>query len=224
MAYRTFVLGDIHGELEALEQVFALASFDFDKDVLVQIGDLCDRGKSSFEVVELLKQCRQLVLIEGNHDQWLKAYVEFRDPEPDKTWLQQGAMDTLASYAKHGADPVIHQPFYAAQVPYFVDDDRNCFVHGGFDRSLPIAAQQADMLAWNRTMADEMMEAEPGSILATADQFNHVYFGHTPTTYWGETKPITRGGFTNIDTGCGKGGLLTLMDIRSGEYWQSERT
>jgi serine/threonine protein phosphatase 1 len=220
MKQRKMLLGDIHGELEKLEKVFEQSAFDYSNDLLVQIGDICDRGTSSYEVVELLKKCSQLVLIEGNHDQWLKNYISSATRDMDDLWLEQGGMATLKSYSKHGQDPRVHESFYARQVPYYVDENKNCFVHGGFNRHFKIAVQNMEELAWDRELVQQMMTYPPGQKLNTADHFNHVYIGHTPTIYWGETKPITRGGITNIDTGAGKGGKLTIMDIETGEYWQ----
>ncbi|MEO8772165.1 MAG: metallophosphoesterase [Ferruginibacter sp.] len=218
---RKFVLGDIHGELEKLVGVFELSSFDMENDLLIQVGDICDRGKSSYEVVELLMKCKNLILIEGNHDQWLKAYMNSTVRGLDAMWVQQGAKTTLDSYARHHLDPLVHQQFYSRQVPYYVDEANNCFVHGGFNREYKIAEQDMESLAWDRNLVNKMMGCAPGQKLKTADNFNHIYIGHTPTIYWNETKPITRGGVTNIDTGAGKGGMLTMMNVETHEYWQS---
>lgn len=214
-------MGDIHGELEKLESVFSLSAFDFENDMLIQVGDICDRGASSFEVVELLKKCRQLILIEGNHDQWLKDYIDDPTAPFDEMWMQQGGLTTLDSYARNHCRPEVHRSFYAQQLPYYVDAANNCFVHGGFNRRHKIAEQDPKSFAWDRNLVQEMMSCAPGQKLSTADNFNHIYIGHTPTIYWSETKPINKAGITNIDTGSGKGAALTIMDIDTGEYWQS---
>ncbi|MBS1741418.1 MAG: metallophosphoesterase [Bacteroidetes bacterium] len=218
---RKLVLGDIHGELEKLEAVSRKAAFDFDNDLLIQVGDICDRGRSSYEVVEWLKQCKHLVLIEGNHDQWLKAYMKSASKQMEYMWVQQGGKTTLESYALHAVDPVVHESFYDRQVPYYIDEERNVFVHGGFNRHRKIVTQPKDSFAWDRELVQEMMEADAPGKLITADDFKHVYIGHTPTLYWNITVPVTRAGITNIDTGAGKGGKLSMMDVETGEYWQS---
>ncbi|MFT3911739.1 MAG: metallophosphoesterase [Ferruginibacter sp.] len=221
MKGRQMLMGDIHGELDALKTVLERSAFDFDNDLLIQVGDLCDRGHYSYEVVELLKTIKNCILIEGNHDQWIKSYMRSDIRELDDMWMQQGGMATLESYKRNKVDPLVHEQFYAQQVPYYVDDNNNCFVHGGFNRHFKIAIQNMEELAWDRDLVQEMMSCSPGQKLKTADNFNHIYIGHTPTIYWDETKPVTRGGVTNIDTGCGKGGLLTVMDVSTGQYWQS---
>jgi hypothetical protein len=48
-----------------------------------------------------------------------------------------------------------------------------------------------------------------------------VFIGHTPTMYWDKTTPMKAADrIINVDTGSGKGGLLTIMDIHTEEYWQ----
>lgn len=216
---RIMVMGDIHGKLEFLKRVFERSKFDFENDTLIQLGDICDRGEHSFEVVELLKNCRNLILIEGNHDQWFK---EAMSGDEDMFWLKQGGSETLQSYKNNNADIDYHRAFYDSQVRYYIDNANNFFVHGGFDRRLKIADQDSYSFAWDRNLVTEMMACQPGVKLETADNFNHIYIGHTPTTHWGEFAPIVRGGITNMDTGAGKSGFLTIMDLATKECWTGD--
>ena len=51
-----------------------------------------------------------------------------------------------------------------------------------------------------------------------------IFIGHTPVQkLTGEMKPFIneRYHLINIDTGSGKGGVLTLMDMKTKEYWQA---
>ena len=52
--------------------------------------------------------------------------------------------------------------------------------------------------------------------------YNEIYIGHTPTTRLGTDKPLIFNGVANVDTGAGFKGRLTVMDIETKEYWQSE--
>ena len=51
--------------------------------------------------------------------------------------------------------------------------------------------------------------------------FSKVIIGHTPTI---SHKPETVSNVINIDTGSGNGGRLTLMDLNTMEYFQSDFT
>ncbi len=39
---KTFVIGDIHGAYRALRQCLERSTFDFEKDRLICLGDVCD--------------------------------------------------------------------------------------------------------------------------------------------------------------------------------------
>lgn len=219
---RTFVLGDIHGALPQLDQVLERSGIDPKNDRLIQIGDICDRGLFSYEVVEKLKLFSHLILIEGNHDTWLKAYMNGTIGEEYQSWLTYGGKEALNSYKRNKQEPSVHKEFYDQQLPYFIDEQNRCFVHAGFHRSFPIKGQPLEFITFDREMANEMLRAPEDKVLKTADRFSHIFIGHTPTTNFGIYTPITRAGVTNIDTGCGKGFRLTIMDTDSMEYWQSD--
>ena len=80
MAPRTFVVGDIHGDLSALESLLAKLPEMTQDDTLVFLGDYLDRGPSSLQVIERVRGLSatipaKLVTLRGNHeDMWIKCY------------------------------------------------------------------------------------------------------------------------------------------------------
>lgn len=98
---RHFVIGDIHGELNGLKEILKHAKvIDCDDNwsgrdiVLVQTGDVIDRGPHSIECVALLRKLQQqatqaregkVVRLCGNHELWLLQgkfkYANFHHPE-----------------------------------------------------------------------------------------------------------------------------------------------
>ena len=52
--------------------------------------------------------------------------------------------------------------------------------------------------------------------------FNNIFIGHTNTMKWGIDKPLKAANIYNIDTGTSKGGKLTIMDVDSKYFLQSE--
>lgn len=52
--------------------------------------------------------------------------------------------------------------------------------------------------------------------------YNEIYIGHTPTTNYGEIEPMNSLSLWNIDTGSAFTGKLTIMDIDTKQYWQSD--
>ena len=58
-------------------------------------------------------------------------------------------------------------------------------------------------------------------VMTTVENFKEVYIGHTATPKYGHTKPIIKNGFIAMDTGSGKGGLLTMMNVETKEIFQN---
>ena len=52
--------------------------------------------------------------------------------------------------------------------------------------------------------------------------FNEIYIGHTPTLHYNVEIPMQGCNVWNIDTGAAFKGPLTLMDVDSKQFWQSE--
>jgi serine/threonine protein phosphatase 1 len=52
--------------------------------------------------------------------------------------------------------------------------------------------------------------------------YKEIYIGHTPVTRIGKTIPIQKACVWNLDTGAAFKGPLTIMDVDTKEYWQSE--
>ena len=72
---RTLVIGDIHGNYEALNKALELAKFDITKDRIICLGDYVDGWPQSFDVVKRLLEIKNNspfnnIFILGNHDKW----------------------------------------------------------------------------------------------------------------------------------------------------------
>ena len=63
-----FTVGDIHGRYEALIEVLKASKFNYLEDKLILLGDICDGGYNTYEVVEELLKIKNLVFCLGNHD------------------------------------------------------------------------------------------------------------------------------------------------------------
>jgi serine/threonine protein phosphatase 1 len=64
---RDFVLGDIHGAYDLVIQGMRQVNFNRQKDRLLVVGDLIDRGPGSHRVLEFLQQ-PYVHAVRGNHD------------------------------------------------------------------------------------------------------------------------------------------------------------
>lgn len=229
---KTYIIGDVHGMYDKLMACLQAVNFDYENDKLISLGDLVDRGPDSFLVVEELLKIRDLVAIRGNHDAtWRDALLK-EDPLAN-TLYNQGGRQTYQSYLNNCHEtsdgrlivPLSHFNFFVnTQVNYWVDENNNCYVHGGFNRHEPIEGQLEAVLNWDR----DLFLAYRGYLsmknneypFKMKDNFNHIYIGHTPTNYFGSSEPLIYPLITNLDTGCGKSGLLTIMNLETKEYEQ----
>jgi bis(5'-nucleosyl)-tetraphosphatase (symmetrical) len=76
----TWVLGDVHGQLEALTRLFARLGFEPRRDHLWLVGDLVSRGPSSLGVLRWARRWSErlgerMVVVLGNHDLRLLAFA-----------------------------------------------------------------------------------------------------------------------------------------------------
>ncbi len=65
---RDFVVGDIHGIFDVLDQALAAVNFDPTRDRLISVGDLIDRGPLSHTALDYLAK-PWFYAIRGNHEQ-----------------------------------------------------------------------------------------------------------------------------------------------------------
>jgi serine/threonine protein phosphatase 1 len=103
----TFAVGDIHGNLPALEDLLAQLRPEITTgDTVVFLGDYIDRGADSKACVDALLQFNaaspaQTVFLFGNHEEWmLRTARDYRD----HAWLlAMDALPTIESYSTAAA-------------------------------------------------------------------------------------------------------------------------
>src|SRR3989338_5446018 len=93
---KTFVIGDIHGAYKALLQCFERSKFNYTKDRLIALGDVCDGYSQVRECIDELLKIKHLHYIIGNHDLWALDWATKGFNE--RVWLGQGGYNTIKSY------------------------------------------------------------------------------------------------------------------------------
>jgi serine/threonine protein phosphatase 1 len=243
---RTFVMGDIHGTFKALRQCLQQCNFDYDADYLIQLGDITDGYDEVDRCVDELLTIKNLIAIRGNHDAWFNDFIQ--TGEHSGHWDQGGKATALSYLRRAGREPVVrqsgeglqvnllpedvpaaHRNFFAQQRIYYLDDRDNCYVHAGFNRHLPFAGQPDYLYYWDRTLWNDAVAYQgfrnknrktlPFQVLMP---FNHIFIGHTPTLHWKTDVPMHAAHIINLDTGAGHNGKLTIMDLETLKYWQSD--
>ncbi|MEM7297187.1 MAG: metallophosphoesterase [Bacteroidota bacterium] len=225
MAGRVMVMGDIHGNLRAFDQCMERCRFDNDQDVLIQLGDVSDRLPDTALVVERLLNLNNLVAIRGNHDEWVRSWFETNTPDP--SWLVNGGQPTLDSYRRYEGNMDMHKSFFSDQKNYHIDVKGRIFVHGGFTHPKgPAYDLIVSQCLWDRSLWKEaLMGKDLNKRPAILSGFREIYIGHTPTLNWFQEQPMNAFNVWNLDTGAGHpSGRLSIIDIETKEYWQSDPT
>ena len=52
--------------------------------------------------------------------------------------------------------------------------------------------------------------------------YKEIYIGHTPVTKINETVPVNKASVWNVDTGAAFKGKLSIIDVATKEFWQSD--
>jgi len=224
-----FVIGDIHARIDALLECLEYSKFDKEVDTLIVLGDVVDGGYHSKECVDELLTIKNLITIKGNHDDFFIKHMN--EGWSENLWLHQGGVNTIESYGgkaylkgaiyepgnvyKEVVVPVTHQEFFNNMVMYHIHNG-DLFIHGGFISNLGLEKTPDKDKMWDRTLIDYARE---GPI----PNFNRVFVGHTTTqTYGNATIPLKFNNLWMMDTGAGWSGKLTILNVDTEEYWQSD--
>ncbi|OYU82338.1 MAG: serine/threonine protein phosphatase [Flavobacterium sp. BFFFF1] len=227
---RTLVIGDIHGGLRAVEQAFERAGVTV-RDQLIFLGDYVDGWSESPQVLDLLlslQQTHRCIFIRGNHDalllEWLKGNND------NLLWYKHGGEATVKAY-RNVSDQVKleHIGLLEKLENYYLDARNRLFVHAGFTNLNGVAYEYfPKMFFWERTLWETALALDPK--MSRSDPafpkrftlYKEIYIGHTPVTRIGQTVPANRDCVWNVDTGAAFKGPLTVMDVDTKAYWQSD--
>ena len=230
---RILVIGDIHGGLRALHQIMERAKVTAN-DMLIFLGDYVDGWSESPQVINYLIDLgknQNCIFLRGNHDELLLDWLEGNTKNFDeKMWYKHGGEATVLAYSNiSDATKKLHIDFLTGLDNYFLDDQNRLFVHAGFTNMNGIHYEYFPKLFyWDRTLWESALALDP-SISKDSwlyprrlTLYDEVYIGHTPVTRIGETIPVRKACIWNVDTGAAFKGPLTIMDVNSKEFWQSE--
>ncbi len=249
MPHRSFAIGDIHGDLAALRTLLSrLPGLDA-TDSLVFLGDYVDRGPDSAGVVEFLRfqlpalTPARLVFLRGNHEEaWLRVLRQqgwpgYTEPpsngcfECADSWLRRWPKppegDDRAALVHSGGFYPCWVAHWFAALPYWYEDDHAIYVHAGLPMGEdgrwqhPADVKERGKLVWDR---DQRFYTEYVG--------KKVVCGHTVT----RTLPQELSRYTVddhedlfwagcsaylIDTGAGKRGFLTALELPRRQVYES---
>ena len=233
MIQKTFVIGDIHGGLKALFQVLERAKVS-KNDTLIFLGDFVDGWSESPAVLDFLialKEKQNCIFIRGNHDDLLlKWFCKDNEGFDERMWFNHGGEASALSYQNiENSTKEKHIQFLLSLQDYHLDDENRLFIHAGFTNVRGVKHEFFTRLFyWDRTLwetalaMDNQLSKDALTYPNRLKLYKEIYIGHTPVTKIDETIPINKACVWNVDTGAAFQGKLTIMDVDTKEFWQSD--
>ena len=215
---RIFVMSDIHGQYDLFLKM--LDRIDLKReDLLVIIGDICDRGKKSYEIymkcMKMIKLGYNLKFILGNHEDMLledlendypiryeTEYSVFRNSKyfenkDMKDWHEENFLEEIEWLVK-----------WLKNCPLIISGNENIFVHAGLDLKKVLEKQEKETVLWIREefwiMENVELEEYKGK---------NIYFGHTPNINGRISKKTDR--IKGIDCGAFFTHFLGCVEVKS---------
>lgn len=226
---RTLILGDVHGSYKGMLQCFKKSKFDYKKDRLIVLGDVCDGWSQVKECVDELMKIKHLDYILGNHDEWAWMWGRSKGAWTDIIWTSQGGEATKKSYNFEMPDS--HVKFFQNSM-LFLEEDNKIFVHGGIIPAKTLEETHKDVFLWDRELIELANKLDWQWVFSRRTDkkapkpkitdYDEIFIGHTTTKNFKTTEPVHYCEVWDLDTGAGWGGKLTIMDLDTKEYWQSD--
>ncbi len=245
---RTFVIGDIHGELAALDVILGkLPELDVE-DTVVFLGDYVDRGPDSRGVIERVRALpsrtpARIVALRGNHeDKWISCAAD-----ADPGFLLPPGNGCVAMYQSFVGLPVGAE-LDATTIAQFLDvkswlpadvvawmdglqlwyeDEHAIYVHACLEGEGTVwnhpKDSKAESLLWMREK--DFYKGYSGKRLV----FGHTSTKDLPVDHIGPIKKLFddpadvwfRDDLIAIDTGAGKGGWLSAVELPRLKVYES---
>lgn len=210
------VVGDVHGEIRALERAIEWID-DWSGDVIF-VGDYVNRGAHSREVLEALVDLKSILglratFLLGNHDLALLEFIDGASPQP---LLAHGGLTTINSYLGARASnepfsqlrrtfPQSHRQFLR-ELNVFWESTDLVVAHAGIDPEQPSS----------RTRTDLVLGSHPELFDPTLMVPKLVVAGHYVQR---DAQPFISERFVCVDSGCGAvpGAPLSIVTFPSRE-------
>ena len=193
---KTIVVGDVHGCLIELEELLDKCSYRPDKDRLIFVGDLINRGEHSLEVLQLVYALGAECVL-GNHEMALLKRFE----SPSET---RG--DGLSEEIRERASFLIP---WIRSWPFYIEEKRFVVVHAGVVPEYTLEKTPPKILThvryWDRKLRRmDKYSGIPWYRLYEGERL--VIYGH-----WAIKGLAVRSNTIGLDSGCVWGGSLSAL-------------
>ena len=178
-------------------------------------------------LIQLKSKCH-CIFIRGNHDELVLHWLQNNHDNPK--WYNHGGESTVLAYATVSEETKNnHIQFLLSLENYYLDTENRLFIHAGFTNINGITSEHFPrMFYWERTLwetalaLDKTLEKDSPYYPKRFLLYKEIFIGHTPVSRIGKTIPVQMANIWNVDTGAAFKGPLTIMDVDTKEFWQSD--
>lgn len=195
-----FIIGDVHGCYYTFKSMLE-TYWDKENEIVIQLGDLIDRGKNSPQMVEYARDLHtefpdQVLFLKGNHE---FEIIEHFFTEPNKNWLRQCGEETLKQYKAANRD-CLDDVRWLKERPLFYESENVFVSHAGISKATedPFNEDNAYGILWNRSPLKNIGKLQ--------------IIGHTPCD---DPQYDKESNSWNIDTAAAYSGYLTGVKIKT---------
>ena len=212
----TYVMSDLHGMYEKFLEMLNKIKFR-EKDELYIAGDILDRGEKPLEILDYIREHKNIHLLKGNHEKMFEDFVETRDYF---LWFSNGGNSTYKELLDRGNEYFKDMYEYIKKLPLVVvlKKKKIILVHAGVyypENNVSLKTfmdlQEEDICLWDRSNIGKEKKYLDYTVIC----------GHTPVqTINNENKIIKTDGTIYIDCGAvfvqagGKLACLRLEDMK----------
>ena len=203
-----FIIGDVHGCFHTYLRL--LDHWKPKTEILIQVGDLVDRGAHSpltlrlaFELKKTFK--KSIHYLKGNHEQMMINYFQYG--AENSNWLYNGGKETLLQFEENKAELSLYLNWLKTLPLYW--ENKQVFVsHAGISgEGDPFDPENSHGTLWNRRPLQNIGKMQ--------------IIGHTPLMN-GQPKYTPEYNSWNIDTGAYKGISLSGIKLKNdGTYLET---
>ncbi|MCI9976561.1 serine/threonine protein phosphatase [Clostridioides difficile] len=210
-------MSDLHGMYDKF--ISMLEQIDFNSnDQLYILGDILDRGEKPLEIIDYIREHKNIVLLKGNHElMFQESWINTNDRY---LWFYNEGEDTFHKLKNKKFEYEESFYKYIKNLPYLEVVDNFILVHAGL--YLPnnyeylnieqiIDLQEEDICVWDRTILESNKHIKGYTII----------IGHTPTQNiknYEKAEIYKQEGLIDIDCGAcfdnGKLACLRLDDMK----------
>ncbi|MEY3090211.1 MAG: hypothetical protein RL113_527, partial [Pseudomonadota bacterium] len=202
----TFVIGDVHGCFHTMKKLIEKLPLD---SRIIFVGDLCDKGNFSKEVIEYVIE-NNYECVKGNHEHLMETYLQDAiDKNIHSPWssdYRYGGIQTYDGYLNDRETMLKHLDWLST-LPTYIEVE-NYFITHGF--GLPFYQHKDDNTYYNEFL---LSRYEKGVHYPHNDVIN--IFGHCVFE-----EVVCGANFYGIDTGCSYGNKLTALELGSNKIIQ----